>query len=127
MSVKRIQSVRLESGEESWNLENPGLKHGQDSAKGPPPDTSEDGCDPQPTERSVASCSRSWSSAVPWLCDVTEERRMESWVRLQLLPVLSPLGFGNFGVRGGELSERRVPAQSPLWPPQPLPAFMKRN
>lgn len=49
MSVKRIQSVRLESGEESWNLENPGLKHGQDSAKGPPPDTSEDGCDPQPT------------------------------------------------------------------------------
>lgn len=32
-SMKRIQSMRLESGEESWNLENPGLKHGQDNAK----------------------------------------------------------------------------------------------
>ncbi|KAH0521461.1 hypothetical protein LTLLF_101810 [Microtus ochrogaster] len=40
------------------------------------------------------------STTVLWLCDVTEEKRMESWLRLLLLQVLSPLGFGNFGGEG---------------------------
>lgn len=46
---------------------------------------------------------------------------MGGLVCLQLLQVLSPLGFGNFGVRGGEVSEQRVLAHCPLQPPHPFP------
>lgn len=122
--------MRFESGEESWNLENSGLKNSQDSAKWPPPHTSENSRNPSPQRERLVdlpSPDHVSVSTVPWFCDVTEERRMESWIRLWLLQVLSPLGFGNFGVRGGELSDQRVPAQSPLWPPLPLATFMKRN